>query len=123
MQGDEAPRGPTFGDCFLTGSFRLVGRTTAAIQPRQVVYCGSNLQKKQSPNIGPQGAFSPCIKLRPSGPLAAFQVILFGTLSLYGTVHDAHPFSLRVLQNLVERPVVIECSLRLMPDGRIGVWI
>ena len=32
-----------FGDCFLASSFGLVGRTTAHMQPRAVVYSGSNL--------------------------------------------------------------------------------
>ena len=34
-----------FGDCFLDNSSGLVGRTTAAMQPRKVVYSVSNFQK------------------------------------------------------------------------------
>ena len=39
------PHSHWFGDCFLASSFGLVGITTAAIQPRQVVHMCSNLQK------------------------------------------------------------------------------
>ena len=60
IQGDKGPRGPTFGDCFLARSFGLVGRTTAAIQPRQAVYSGSNFQKSSHQ----RGALSPC-SLKP----------------------------------------------------------
>ena len=39
------PRSHRFGDFFLASSFGLVGISTAAIQPRQVVHTCNNLQK------------------------------------------------------------------------------
>ena len=39
-----------FGDCFLASCVGPVGIIRAAIQPRQVVFSGSNFQKKHSPN-------------------------------------------------------------------------
>ena len=56
VQGDKAPCRPMFGDWFLASSFGLVGRITAAIQPRPAPssIIRQQLLEKQSPNVGPR---------------------------------------------------------------------
>ena len=49
LQGADVSRTYRFGDFFLASFFGLVGRTTAAIQARQIVLIRQQLEDKQSP--------------------------------------------------------------------------